>query len=189
MFGIPEEAIFVIVFLVIGAIRWIAENIAKKNSGPQHGEWDEEEGYHPGGSTAHSLEDLYEKARQEIRQRQSGPATPEQVREKLHEYQASAPPPLPPAQPTPPKIQKTPAPSIENNPYQLKKVDRPKLTAEQKRALANYEKHTKQSQETPSGDAARTASGVRIREMLQSPQAARDAIILSEILGKPKGAE
>jgi len=48
--------------------------------------------------------------------------------------------------------------------------------------LARFQKHS-----APKRHRKRPTSGSRIKRLLSSPSAARDAIILSEILGEPKG--
>ena len=142
---IPSQAILIIVFLIIGAIRWVIENVLGKKKQPPQEHW-EEYGYEERADYAepqtHSLEDLYEEARREIldRQNQRTPE-PEVVQEKLSEYQQppSAPPPLPPVQgkvrintPAPPPAS-SPSPSLQ------KSVKRPALTEAEKQAAEAFQ--------------------------------------------------
>lgn len=189
---IPEQAIFVIVFLIIGAVRWFLENRAQRNRPPEEELWEEPDLIERASPISHSrrpegLEDLYKQARREIQERQSREASADSVREKLQEYRApqQAPPPLP-LETRPKPIQK---PSLKTeaakgpvpNAYELKKVRRPVLTAAQQQAVVNFEQMGQEKKPLDETDS-------RIRRMLLDPKAARDAIILTEILGKPKGA-
>lgn len=204
---IPEQAIFIIVFLIIGVVRWFLENRALRNQPPEAEVWEEQDFIERASPIAPNrssggLDELYSQARQEIQERQSSPPTPESVQEMLREYQqpkAVVPPPiptlatlptLPRQQPALPPQQErlkaaprmpSKAASSSTNAYELKKVRRPVLTAAQQQAIVNFEQMGQKRQ--PLGE-----SNSRIRQLLQNPQSARDAIILSEILGKPKGA-
>lgn len=174
--------VIIIVFLVIGAIRWVLENIGGKKPPSQAEHWEEydyeERDYHQ--PQPNSIEDLYEEARREILERQNRNAPqPEVVEEKLSEYQA---PPTPPPIPGKARINRPKASSQKKEPVSFQKVKRPALSEEQKKALAAFEAHS--SKKEP---AQATATHSRVRELLATPSAARDAIILAEILGPPKG--
>ena len=171
--------IIVIVFLVMGAIRWVLENLAgKKNPPPEPQEWEEfdyekEEQASRGGS----IKDLYEEARREILERQNSPA-PEPVVVPTQRRE-NAPPPLPAKarinRPSPPAAPAAP---------EKKKVQRRPVTEQQAKAAAAFEQHSKEDKRA----ANVAASSSRVRKLLASPTAARDAIVLAEILGKPKGS-
>ncbi len=103
--------------------------------------------------TTEELEDIYEEFREEIRHRQTA----------THQ------------QPTPPPIPQTPPPATR-----FKKPRKPKLSAEEKAALARYQQRT--SGTRPHKPNSRTP----IQNLLSTPNSARQAIILTEILGKPK---
>lgn len=178
MDDIPFQAIIIIVFLIVGAIRWVLENILGKKNQPTQEHWEEydyEERADYAQPKTNSLEDLYEEARREILDRQNRKAPePEVVREKLNEYQEpSSPPPLP----------STPGKVRINQPAPVQKEEkRPTLTEAQKKAAESFQQLSEKK--TPT---ARSRS--RVSELLSSPAAARDAIVLAEILGKPKGAQ
>ncbi|MGJ8722929.1 MAG: hypothetical protein ACSHYB_00115 [Roseibacillus sp.] len=174
----PEDInfnlIIVIVFLVIGAIRWFIENaLGKKKPPVQPQQWEEFD-YEQEEQTSQSssLEDLYEEARREILERQNTPAPEPPV--VLPQRNNPAPPPLPGKarinRPAPPKTEP-------------KKVQRREVTVQQAQAAAAFEQHSNSEKRA----ASVAASGSRVRKLLASPSAARDAIILAEILGKPKG--
>ncbi|MEM9081830.1 MAG: hypothetical protein AAGC74_14195 [Verrucomicrobiota bacterium] len=169
--GLDERIIFGIVFLVIGALRWFMENASK-------GRRLEEEDQEPSSS----LEDLYEEARREILERQNRNAPdPEIVGERLEDYRqpTPTPPPLPPVTPPPPPL----APATATSTWQAPTIRRQTLSKAEQEAL---ERVQKASAHSPSQ--RQSTSPSRVRELLSSPSSARDAIILAEILGPPKGA-
>jgi len=167
----PDNIVFIIVFLVIGAIRWILETVnSKKSSQAEHWEEYDYEGQADSSPQKQSLEELYEEARREILDRQN---------RQIPEPTPSSPPPLPQT-PAQQKAVTPPPPKAEEPPYQIQEVRRPVLSEAEQQALANFEK-------TGQGQTQRTSTKSRIRKMLSDSNAARDAVVLSEILGKPKG--
>ncbi len=158
---LDHRVVFALVFVIIAAIRWIMEQVKGKKDAQDVSQRASEE-----------FEDLYEEARREIVSRQTtlpqGPPP-----------QASALPPRRQATPIP-KTRSEPAPPPLPN-WQ-RKVTKPVLSAAEKAALARFQQHS-----APKQQRRRTSSGSRIKRLLSSPSAARDAIILSEILGEPKG--
>lgn len=175
--------VIIIVFLVIGAIRWVIENISGKKQPPTQEHWEEydyeERDYHR--PQPDSLEDLYEEARREILDRQNrNDPQPEVVEEKLREH--SMPPSAPPPLPGKVVVNKPKPPAQKEAPVTFKKVERPRLTEEEKKALAAFEANSSQKKKTVG-----SSTNSRVRELLASPTAARDAIVLAEILGPPKG--
>lgn len=153
---IPEQLIFVVVMLVIAAIKALGEKFGKKPE-QTYEEYEEDD----------SVEADYEEYTRQLRKRQAEILTRQQ--------QAESPPPLPNA-----------APVVFEKPYNPPVVKKPKLSAAEKNALENFQKTTpsrKKSSPIGIGSTARA----RARRVLSSPNAARDAIVLSEILGPPKG--
>jgi len=111
-----------------------------------------------------SIENLYDDFREEIRHRQTKTQRPEQP----------TPPPLPPAL-TP----QAPAPPIRQS--YAKKPETVTLSAEQKAAAARFQQRsTSKPKASPQS---------YVRTLLSNPQATRQAIILTEILGKPKSLQ
>ena len=155
MDGISIEVIFVLIVMIVSAIKWFVENIASKNQPP----FDEDK---PGG-TISTLEDLYEEARREIQERQAG--TPSGPSTYWDEAQAS------PAAPA------TPPPLPEYSP-----PEKPKLSVAEQAALRRVQERQKTT--SPGKRKASTS----LHGLLSSPSAARNAVLLREILGPPKGA-
>ncbi len=185
---IDPQALLILVIMVIGALRWIMENMKKNRAAEQ----DEDED----GMT---FEDLYEEARREIAERQrslddwnepapdtiaeSEPPPPPFVRpETAPPPMPEAPPPLPAKRfiPPPPKPTPAPAPAPGFRPPTPPK--RPTLSAAEQRALERVQAvgiGTRRSRRLPHRS--------RVRQLLATPSSARDAIVLREILGPPKG--
>ena len=112
-----------------------------------------------------SIENLYDDFREEIRQRQT----------KTHQRpEKQTPPPLPPA-PAP----QEPAPPIRQS--FTKKPEKVMLSAEQKAAAARFQQR--------STSKPKASAQSYVRTLLSNPQATRQAIILTEILGKPKSLQ
>ena len=181
---LPENVIFIIVFLIIGAVRWFLENV-KKGKPPQSQHWEEYD-YEEHADTVtpqkSSLEDLYKEARRDILDRQNRQLPEVEIVDPHFEpvQPPTPPPPLPPSQGMAQQaIEATTLPS-EDAPYQIKEIQRPSLTPAEQQALVNLE--SMGQKETP-----KSASNNRIRKLLSDSTAARDAVILTEILGKPKG--
>ncbi len=183
MDDLPLQPIVIIVFLIIGAIRWFIENAIKGKKQPpppEHWEeYDNEERADTINPRHGSLEDLYEEARREILDRQNrNTPEPATVQEQLQDYHTpSAPPPLPETQHTP-----SPPTQPSKKEPQLRSVQRARLTKEEEQAIANFQKLGQKPNH-------KRASSFKIQELLSSPTAARDAIVLSEILGKPKSLQ
>lgn len=186
MDNLPENAIFIIVFLAIGAVRWFLETLGKKKQPPVHEHWEEDD-YDDQADQAtprSSLEELYDEARKEILDRQNRQIPEPEVLRRQLSGETLAPPPLPPVAEPPkavPPAVKAPRKEVEA-PYQLKKVRRPVLSPAEQQALVNLEKMGHQPKPL-------SASNTRIRKLLSDPTSARDAVILSEILGKPKSLQ
>jgi hypothetical protein len=175
MDNISIEVIFVLIVMIVSAIKWVAENVLAKKGGPPplDGEG--------GGST---LEDLYEEARREIQERQSRRYPEADQAEEAETYwdgRQVEPPPV--AKVVPPPL---PSALVSPPPFdQHRQIQRPKLTAAEKSALERMQKREQKGRRK----GRRPAAGhTDLRSLLQSPSAARNAIVLREILGPPKGA-
>jgi len=160
-----SKIIFLILFVVISGVKWLFEKIKSKSENQE--------------VFGDSLEDLYEEFREEIRERQT------QVQQPKREY--TSPPPIPQTTtPQPPTFRHAsfdqPTPSNQEiNPFLNRKVNKPKLTKEEKRALEQFRKQNKKPSRRRAND-----KHASLRELLRSPQSARQAIILHEVLGPPK---
>ena len=169
------QAIILLVFMVIAALKFVGENLKGKK---------QEDKTQP-------LAELYDESRQEILERQRAEPPPEesalgQAPKQLsildffgppvesspgETTTPSSPPPLPGATPPPPTLAASPRPN-------------PSLSPAEKAALERVK-------ESPL-EAVRLRRSSRrrpIRELLSTPAAARDAIVLGEILGPPKGQQ
>lgn len=117
--------------------------------------------------TSESLEEIYDDFREEIRRRQ----TQLQGQEE-HFPEEATPPPLPTATGYQQEYIPEPAP-------QTFEVRKPQLSAQERAALANLQKRNQPKTK-------RQQSHGSLRDLLASPQSAQQAILLQEILGKPK---
>ncbi|MFK7911934.1 MAG: hypothetical protein AB8F34_15235 [Akkermansiaceae bacterium] len=155
MDAIPEQAYLLILFVVIGAIKWVLEKL----KGPQEPH-----------DVSETLEDMYEDFREEIRQRQTEVQQP-----------AAAPPPLPRAQQKPPPVHvpATPPASAKLENYKVKQAN---LSSEEKAALERF-------QNLGGSKRRRGSTTGSVRDMLSSPDSARKAVILKEILGEPRSMQ
>lgn len=170
---IDGRVILLIVFVAISAIKWLMEKIQGGNQTNA-----EEE-------PAENVESLYEQYREEIRQRQT------QLQKKPN---PGTPPPMPgtvPPQRTQPQ-HRPPQPQRAQNQKRQQPAARPKpapsftprktvVSAEQRAAASRFEQHSS-SQRRPSAQSY-------VRDLLSNPESTRQAIILSEILGKPKSVQ
>ncbi|MGB2402445.1 MAG: hypothetical protein ACPIA7_03435 [Akkermansiaceae bacterium] len=184
---IDGRVILLIVFVAISAIKWLMEKI-QGSSQPDAGE-----------ESNDTVETLYEQYRDEIRQRQT----------KLQKKPApvETPPPLPPSPKQPPQrpqptqgssyrqsqtqqqrqapVQKRPAyaeqPVAPAKPTPDHTPKRTVVSAEQRAAASRFEKR--------SGSQHKPSAQRYVRTLLSNPESTRQAIILSEILGKPKSLQ
>ena len=189
--------VIVVVFLLIGAVRWVLENFSRNKNSGERDTWGESEYEQRADQAAQpsSLEDLYEEARREILDRQNRHVPqPEVIEEKLRDYRPAparqapqTPPSAPPPIPGKARINKAPAAVPEApKPFALPEVRRPNLSPAEQQAIVNFQevssnKGKRKSKSSPTGS--------KVRELLASPTAARDAIVLTEILGPPKGMQ
>jgi len=165
------QVIMLIIFVVISAVKWFTEQI-KSNSEDPH-------------EFSDSLEDIYDEFREEIRQRQttvqphSSPPPIPQTASRRQDYRpAPTPPPIPQSPPRQQEYRPDPTPPP------VFTVKKPKLTAAEKKALARLQEESLAS--STKKRLRRNRSHASLRQLLASPASARQAIILHEVLGKPK---
>ncbi len=161
MDSLNPEIIFALIFVVGAAIKALIE----RRSG---GRLDNEE-------ESTSVRDLYDEYREEILRRQhQHPET--QLPERSSQYQVES--------PTSSRsiLEELPAAEIEAVPPPPPPSPTPRsLSVAEKDAAARFQKATTKSHHH------RAHAPSRVKELLASPSSTRDAIILSEILGKPRG--
>jgi len=158
MENIDGQVIMLILFVVISGIKWFMEQAKKRNQPDE---------------TSESLEEIYDDFRDEIRRRQTEVQLPEQLFASQPAHT-----PVPPPLPTATEYRPDPLPP-------QRKVNKPKLSAQEKEALARLQQQSA-AQPTRVIQRQRHAS---LRQMLGSPQTARQAILLHEILGKPRSMQ
>ena len=179
---IDPQAIILLVFMVIAFLKFVGENLKAKNQ-------QEEE---PG-----DIEELYERTREEIldRQRSASPPSgetspagrkaPEQLSILDFFTPVSQPQPEPSLPSTPPPLpDETSAPPLPEPEPVTSPTPKPSLSTAEAAALERI----RQAKNQPTRS-RRTIRRRPIRELLTSPAAARDAIILGEILGTPRGQQ
>lgn len=177
---IDPQAIIILVVMIIGGLRWLFEQMKKT----------QEQGDEDDAGPFVELEEMYEEARREIQERQ-GRMLPdeEEVAERLEEYQPGPPPlvvetpgTVPPPLPPVPRAAPTPSYAV---PDFSPKPAQPVLSVAEEQALQRV-----QAKGLPRRTTSRrpTRGRSRVRDLLSTPSAARDAIVLREILGPPKGA-
>ena len=161
--------IVLVLFVVISAIQWIMKRLNPPKEDLEN--LFQETFQEP----SPSIENIYEKYREQIRKRQT----------TAHQTNSNdAPPPMPmdEVKPEPEPIQK----SIETevSPYETKQ-SLPSLSDEELAAasrMQNTRQKTSTKRKTTQGDSS-------LQELLTSPASARQAIILTEVLGKPKSLQ
>lgn len=161
MDGIDERIIFLILFVVFGAIKWVIEKV----KGPPEPH-----------DVSETLEEMYEDFREEIRQRQTQVQPPPQP---------AGPPPLPQATPPQPPVRQpvhvpsAPPASAKLENYKVRKAT---MSAEEQEALERFQNlgRKKRSRGKATGS---------VHDMLARPDSARKAVILKEILGEPRSMQ
>ncbi len=179
---IDPQAIILLVFMVIAFLKFVGENLKAKNQ-------QEEE---PG-----DIEELYERTREEVLDRQrsvsppsgetspAGRKAPEQLSILDFFTPVSQPQPEPSLPSTPPPLpDETSAPPLPEREPVTSPTPKPSLSTAEAAALERI----RQAENQPTRS-RRTIRRRPIRELLTSPAAARDAIILGEILGTPRGQQ
>ncbi len=157
--SIDGQVIVVILMVLFAGAKALIEKLQNKGAAPAELQEEDYEGY--------EVEEDYDEYARQLR---------EQREEILRRQQeAAAPPPLPSSVPPPVAGQ----PEV----YVPQKVRKANLSKAEQEALANFQRGTPRKTRSNEIITART----RARRVLASPYAARDAIVLSEILGPPKG--
>lgn len=189
MEDINFQAIVLILAVVISAIRWVGERLKGQGStGAKSAEREPAE-------QANSLEGIYEEYRQQIKQRQTArePAQTTRPSEVPPAYSAKREPHSPPPfsrkelSPPPVKQHKAQLPSQEE-PYKVPATFAPvkkEFTAEQQQALLRLQQREQQEK----ARAKKSKGNLSLRALLSNPASAKQAVILTEILGKPKSAQ
>lgn len=172
-------AIFLLVFMVIAAIKSLLDAAKAKQGGENERNREE------------SVTDLYEETRQQIVERQRTQSPPPQPQQPAAPQQKPmsildliVPHTRQPATPPPPPVPATPPPVPQSAPKPLSpyaKAKKPTLSAAEQAALARVQKRGM------TGKSQSTVRRTPVKQMLSSPAATRDAIVLREILGPPKG--
>jgi len=186
---IDGRVILLILFVVISAVKWLIEKIQTKDQAAEQEE------------PPDNLETLYDEYRDEIRQRQTElqrrqaaqtpPPIPVQTPAQAPARAPARPPASPPvAAPAPPAYaqrQSTPisapvsTPASKAQPAPSFKPRKTTVSAEQQAAASRFEQL--------SSGKSKPSPQSYVRTLLSNPQTTRQAIILTEILGKPKSLQ
>jgi|GEM_PF-652553 hypothetical protein len=186
---IDGRVILLILFVVISAVKWLIEKIQTKDQAAEQEE------------PPDNLETLYDEYRDEIRQRQTElqrrqaaqtpPPIPVQTPAQAPARAPARPPASPPvAAPAPPAYaqrQSTPisapvsTPASKAQPAPSFKPRKTTVSAEQQAAASRFEQL--------SSGKSKPSPQSYVRALLSNPQSTRQAIILTEILGKPKSLQ
>lgn len=157
------NVIIVLILVVVSAVKAIIEKRQQKKleeHQPYVDHYDDDdddlENINP-----HELYEAELQRQREVIEQQSTPTTP------------------PPLQPTPPPLKPEPA-AVTFQSYQQEKPTRPQLTEAEKKALENLQLSTPREKRQTKN------TNNRVRKLLSSPTAVREALVLSEILSKPK---
>ena len=153
------QIIFLLLFVVISGIKWFIEQVKGKKETPHE--------------TSESLGEIYDDFREEIRRRQTELQHPQ---EHHFQQQVQTPPPLPAELGH--QQEYTPEP-----PPRSFEVKTPQLSAQEKAALATLQQRHKAKKQS------RQQGQYSLRQVLASPQSTQQAIVLHEILGKPKSMQ
>ena len=103
--------------------------------------------------------EVYQQYEEELRRQREAMAMPEPVVRPLEQFQ---PPPIPRAE--------------------VQKPTRPKLSTAEKKALENFQSQSRVRRKKRLGSSTRS----RLYRHLSSPSAAREALVLADVLGPPK---
>ena len=122
-------------------------------------------------------EELLEQYEEELRRQQMEMEAREAAE---RQRPAASSPPSPPSPPSIPSIPETF--SVPMTHREGGKPHRPKLTAAEKKALENFQRRSRSSEKRPSPGSTKS----RVYRHLSSPTAAREALVLAEVLGPPK---
>ena len=163
----PIAVSFIVVMMIIGGIKWLLQNF----SGNQNIRQDKPDA---------SFADLYEDARQQILERQARQNAQQEAPHRGAQQRIIQPGTPPPPIPVPPPLpdsrrplvaQAQPTRSVPPNP-----LHRPVIAALERVQEAEIIPRSR-----------RRSTRISARQLLSSPSSAREAIVLLEILGPPKG--
>lgn len=141
-------------------------------------------------------DDVYDEYREEIAQQQrthpQAEIWPKPEPKRGGQQGSQKPPPLnrqsaPPSVPVPDSIGDLAQNLGVNLQPGLKKVVPPKLSASEQKALANFQKNSAIKNSAIIGAKVTRRRPSALRKVLSDPHAIKQAIVLNEILGKPKG--
>lgn len=186
---IDGRVILLILFVVISAVKWLIEKIQTKDQAAEQEE------------PPDNLETLYDEYRDEIRQRQTElqrrqaaqtpPPIPVQTPAQAPARAPARPPASPPMAASAPSAyaqrQSTPisapvsTPASKAQPAPSFKPRKTTVSAEQQAAASRFEQL--------SSGKSKPSPQSYVRTLLSNPQSTRQAIILTEILGKPKSLQ
>lgn len=168
------RVVVLIIFLLISAVKWLGTRLKGADNKSLQSD-DEESG---------SLEDIYEQYRQDILNQQT---------ERLHEPEEPAFEQEPTFEPhyqekaiaSPPPLPATPSAWNEKPSQQDVTAPPATLSQEQKAALKRLEQRGENKQLGQKNN----DTNASIRDLLTNPESAKKAVILTEILGKPKSMQ
>ncbi len=153
--------IVLFLFVAISAVNWFVEKFKNQHTSS------------PPQKSSGNLEDLYESFREEILQRQTNLSPRPQ-----------APPDLPITEDIGSTLTVDPAADLLTPPpTDAYTVHDTQLSQEEKEALINFERRSKAKSHHP------RKTTTNLKRLLRSPNSARQAIILHEVLGKPKSLQ
>ncbi|MBK1792620.1 hypothetical protein [Persicirhabdus sediminis] len=160
------QIIFILIAMIVGAFNWLKERRAAQ----RREEFDDEYDY---DDSPNEIDDVYEQYREEIRQRQAQQQA-QQEPAVLSRQPAAQPPALTRNKP------------VSQPPGLPAKAQKPRtLSAAERQALEQI----KQRQQQQARKKRPQVAGTSARAQLRSPQSLKQAVILQEILGKPKALQ
>jgi len=164
------QAILIFIVMIVGAVRALIEKKQAKNLPPPEVDFEDQD-----------LEAIFRQQREKILRRQQVDVDEPNGWE---ETPATLPPPIPSVKHIPSAVnvreERSFVPMSQVEVYEPPKVKKPVLTSEEQAALERA------SQNLMRPVKRKSFSRGKVLAMLQDPNAARDAVLLTEILGKPK---
>lgn len=163
------RAIVLIIFLVISALKWLGQRMKGKATDQPLEDQSDNQREKP---STNSLDDIYQQYREQISNRQK---TITQEPGNQESAVRSSPPPM------------TQAATVIEEPVIKKSLVPPKtvLTKAQKAAAQKFEQLSKKDKRKQKNN----DNHASLRDLLTSPGSAKQAVILTEILGKPKSMQ
>lgn len=187
---IDPQVVFVIVALVIGALQALWEkrkrSRAARELDRQAGPAADRRRGDKGPAKAGTFRELYEEYRRQVTAGQAPPPGQPETLTPQPAPEPAQPPPLPAARPARAKsVDAAPEPWAKEAPapWQTPRIRRAQevLGPQELAALARLQQHSRRHPAPP------PAPPAAARRLLASPTAVRDAIIVRELLGPPKG--